>query len=276
MPDVAGHPEIYFRQVGDYDLAIRDAGAGEGLPLVLIHGFGGSINSWFLTQNALAAGRRVIAFDLPGHGSSCLHVGEGTLRAFASIVSHMLTEMELPRVHLMGHSLGGGIALSLAQLRPDQAASLSLIAPAALGAEVNAEFLYNFIEADDPAAMRLVLEKLVAAKILIGRKAVEDVLSNHNVAGVREALHHIVNACFDGSRQRQILRSVFTTTDIPAQVIWGVEDAILPASHGQGLSPRVTVHFLEGAGHMPQLEKAAEVNALIRSFLMRAEAEAGL
>ena len=81
--------------------------------MVLIHGFGGDLNNWLFTQPGLAETHRVIAFDLPGHGGSSKDVGAGDLAALSRIISAFLDVLDIPKAHLVGHSLGGGVALRI-------------------------------------------------------------------------------------------------------------------------------------------------------------------
>ena len=111
-------------------LRYLELGSGEGAPVLLLHGFGADLNTWMFNQPVLAEGRRVLALDLPGHGGSRRDVGAGDGAALSQAVEGFLTALDLGPLHLVGHSMGGAIAVLLAARRPDLVRTLTLIAPA--------------------------------------------------------------------------------------------------------------------------------------------------
>ncbi|MDN6041269.1 MAG: acetoin dehydrogenase dihydrolipoyllysine-residue acetyltransferase subunit [Acetobacter sp.] len=266
-PSSAPHPV----EVAGYTLKVREVGSGEGLPLLLVHGFGGDISNWLLTQDSLAKNRKVIAFDLPGHGASSKNVQDGSLAGLAKVVASLLDALGVSKAHVMGHSLGGGVALTVLRDAPEKVASLTLIAPATIGTHVNADFITGFTEAERNRAVQHELEKLVYNKALIGRKMVDAVVRARRLDGARDALRTIASACFDNDRQRDALLPVLEKTDIPVEVIWGQEDAILSADAAKTLPDKVEVHVLAESGHLPQMEKAADVNKIVEEFLEKSE-----
>jgi pyruvate dehydrogenase E2 component (dihydrolipoamide acetyltransferase) len=109
-----------------------------------------------------------------------------------------------------------------------------------------------------------VIEMLVADPSMVSADMVEDVLKFKRLDGAITALRAIADANFKGNTQRIALRDKLGALDIPVQVIWGEADRILPAKHAEGLPASVKVMTIAGAGHIPHLEKAAEVNAAIK------------
>ncbi len=254
---------------GGQSLRYLEAGTEhEGRPIVLIHGFGGDLNNWLFTQPALAEGHRVIALDLPGHGGSAKDVGAGDLSALSRAIVAFLDALDIPKAHLVGHSLGGAVALRIALDHPARVASLSLISPAGLGEEIDGAFIHDFIAASRRKQFQPVLEKLFVDPTLVGRDMADDLLKYKRLDGVQAALTAIEAANFGGGRQREILRDrLGELGTIPVQVIWGAEDRIIPAEQAQGLPSGVRAHVLEGAGHMPHMEKSAEVNRRLRELI---------
>ncbi|HEY2539233.1 MAG TPA: acetoin dehydrogenase dihydrolipoyllysine-residue acetyltransferase subunit, partial [Stellaceae bacterium] len=124
-----------------------EVGDGPRTPVILIHGFGGDLNSWMFVQPALAEARRTVALDLPGHGGSIKEVGSGDPDSFAETVEAAVTSLDIARAHFVGHSMGGAIAALVALRSPQRAASLTLIAPAGLGPEIDGEFIDGFVRA---------------------------------------------------------------------------------------------------------------------------------
>jgi pyruvate dehydrogenase E2 component (dihydrolipoamide acetyltransferase) len=248
-------------------LRYLELGSGDGVPLLLLHGFGADLNSWMFTQPALADGRRTIALDLPGHGGSAKDVGSGDAGALTAAVEAALPVLDLARVHLVGHSMGGAVAASLAARRPDRVASLSLIAAAGLGPEINAAFIDGFVGAARRRDVEAVLRLLVHDPALVSRTMVEDVLRYKRLDGVTAALETIARAWFPGGRQTLDLVAAVTGLPLPAQLIWGRDDRIIPVAHAEALAARLPVHILPEAGHLPHMEKSGAVNALIRRFI---------
>ncbi|KON62997.1 dihydrolipoyllysine-residue acetyltransferase component of acetoin cleaving system [Komagataeibacter europaeus] len=265
--DSAPADEPVMMTVGGHTLRVHERGEGDGTPLLLIHGFGGDLKNWMLNHAALAHGRRVIAFDLPGHGESSKDVGPGTLAFFADVTAQLLAQLKIEQAHVMGHSLGGGIALTLAQAAPQSVASLVLVAPAGLGPQINMTFINGFIEADRVRAVQDVLKYLVHDKSLIGRRMSDDVLRYKRLDGVQAALRTVADACFPGGHQGDDLRPVLAAVDVPVTVIWGREDEILPVTQADGLATAVERHILPDIGHMPQLESAGKVNEMVEEFM---------
>src|SRR5258708_27643402 len=99
---------------GGKQLRVFDLGGGEAAPVLLVHGFGADLNSWMFTQPALAEGRRVVALDLPGHGGSTKMLDGADESSFAAVIDRALAALGIERCHLVGHSMGGAIALNFA------------------------------------------------------------------------------------------------------------------------------------------------------------------
>jgi pyruvate dehydrogenase E2 component (dihydrolipoamide acetyltransferase) len=253
-------------EVGGKKLRRLRLGPQGGTPLLLLHGYGADMASWMFNQAALAEGRPVHALDLPGHGGSAKDVGEGSLQALAATVLAYMDAAAIPKAHLVGHSLGAAIALEITNVSPDRVAALTLIAPAGFGTEVSGEFIEGFQAESRSKKLRPVLEMLVADPGLISADMVEDVLKFKRLDGAQAALKTIAEANFSGSTQRIDLRDRLAGLTIPVQVIWGDSDRILPAKHAEGLPPNVKVTRIAAAGHIPHMEKANEVNALIKTL----------
>ncbi|MBK5436844.1 acetoin dehydrogenase dihydrolipoyllysine-residue acetyltransferase subunit [Pseudomonas sp. TH32] len=260
----ASGPSAQKLEVGGRLLRYLELGEG-GTPLVLVHGFGGDLNNWLFNHPALAAERRVVALDLPGHGESGKSLQTGDLDELSQAVLALLDHLKIDRVHLAGHSMGGLISLNVARVAPQRVASLTLIASAGLGTEINADYLQGFIEASNRNALKPQLVQLFSDPALVTRQMLEDMLKFKRLEGVDQALRQITGTLFGGGRQLVDLRSVVGQQ--PSLVIWGSEDAIIPAGHAQGLEAQVEI--LPGQGHMVQLEAAERVNQLMLAFLKK-------
>ncbi len=240
---------------------------GEGLKaVILLHGFGGDLNNWLFNHDALARKHAVYALDLPGHGGSSKDVGEGTLQSMAGVVHKFMDALKIDAAHLVGHSMGGAVALAFALAHPGRARSLALISSAGLGPEINAEYLEGFVASGRRKEIKPYLDLLFADPNLVSRQLVDDILKFKRLDGVEKALRTIMGAFVRGGRQSLVLRDRVSEIKAPLLLIWGQEDRIIPAGHAQGLSG-ASVHVLPGKGHMVQMEAAHEVNALIGAFL---------
>ncbi len=246
---------------------IRYLRRGEGAEsTILIHGFGGDLNTWMFNHEALATGHSVYALDLPGHGSSSKQVGDGTLEGFAKVVEDFLDILGLTKAHLAGHSMGGAVATIFAHKHPERCLSLTLIASAGLGPEIDGEYIRGFVSATRRNEIRPQLEKLFANPRLITRQMVDDTLKYKRLDGVEPALRTITAQFCPSDRQSVILREQISQLSMPVLVLWGSEDRILPSSHALNLPPHVRAEILEGQGHMVHMEAASKVNTVIRSF----------
>ena len=113
----------------------------------MIHGFGGDLSNWLFNHEELAQERTVYALDLPGHGGSSKQVGSGTSRRVYDLIGAVHGFVGLAKAHLVGHSMGGAVALEFALTHPDASPSLVLIASAGLGTEIDGEYINGFIAA---------------------------------------------------------------------------------------------------------------------------------
>jgi pyruvate dehydrogenase E2 component (dihydrolipoamide acetyltransferase) len=163
--------------------------------------------------------------------------------------------------------MGGAVAALLALRRPDLVSSLSLIASAGLGPEINGSFIDGFVHVARRREAVEILGLLVNDPALVSRTMVEDVLRYKRLDGVSAALARIAEAWFAGGRQLFDLTDRIATLAMPVQLIWGREDRIIPVGHAEALASRFPVHIVDQAGHLPHMEKAAEVNRLVKSFI---------
>ena len=254
-------------EVAGRRLRYLELGEGVDVPVLLVHGFGADLNTWMFTQPVLAAGRRAVALDLPGHGGSAKEVGAGDAESLTDAVEGALTALGVEQVHLVGHSMGGAIAALVALRWPGLVSSLTLIASAGLGPEINGSFIDGFVRAARRRETVEVLGLLVHDPALVSRTMVEDVLRYKRFDGVTAALAKIAEAWFGGGRQSLDLTDRIAALAMPVQLIWGREDRIIPVAHTEALAARLPVHILDTAGHLPHMEKAGEVNRLIEQFI---------
>lgn len=244
---------------------LRYSKMGEAAQVILlVHGFGGDADRWLFTQQPLSSNATVYALDLPGHGQSTKNVLDGSIDGLAKTVLAFMDELGISSAQLVGHSLGGAIALKVALINPSRVSRLDLIAPAGLGNEINNDYVQGFIATDNRKEMKGLLQKLVANPDLVNRSLVNDMLQFKRTDGVSDALKTI-SAGFigDDGNQNDIMKEELHRLTMPVRVIWGTKDEIIPSAHAESLPPNVEVSLLDGYGHLVQLEAASEVNALL-------------
>jgi pyruvate dehydrogenase E2 component (dihydrolipoamide acetyltransferase) len=265
----AAAPEPETIEAGGRRIRYLALGEGAGVPMVLIHGFGGDLNNWQFNQEALAAARPTYAIDLPGHGGSSKELGAGHVHvgALAGAVVDFMDAKGIAKAHLVGHSLGGAIALDLALNHADRVASVTAISSAGLGPEINMAYIDGFMAAGRRKQLQPVLEMLVADPAMVSREMIEDVLKFKRLDGVEAALNRIIEGTFAGGQQALQLTGRLGELAAPVQAIWGRQDRVIPVSHSEGLPSRVRVEVFDDAGHMVHMEKAADVNQLIERLV---------
>jgi pyruvate dehydrogenase E2 component (dihydrolipoamide acetyltransferase) len=272
VPDeAAGEPLVETADVGGRK--IRYAGAGQdGDVVLLVHGYGGDRNSWLFLQAPMAARYRVYALDLPGHGASAKDVGDGSVELLADAVTGVLDAIGARRAHLAGHSLGAAVALAAAAADPGRIGSLTLIAPAGFGREINAAYLRGFADAQTRRELKPLIGQLFADESLVTRQVIDDLLAYKRLDGVDEALHALLGTLLadDGTQRYAAAAAVAAIGGtVPVTVIWGTADRIIPSGQAESV-PGAACHLLDGAGHMPHMERPAEVQAVIEEAIASA------
>jgi pyruvate dehydrogenase E2 component (dihydrolipoamide acetyltransferase) len=273
VPDEAGGgPEVETADVGGRKIRYAGVG-GDGEVVLLVHGYGGDRNSWLFLQEPLAARHRVYALDLPGHGTSSKDVGDGSVSVLADAVIGVLDSIGAERAHLVGHSLGGAVAVAAATRDPRRIASLTLIAPSGFGPEINAAYLRGFAGAQTRRELKPVVGQIFADESLVTRQVVDDLLAYKRLDGVGEALHALLGALLlpDSDAQRTDAATAVAAFGgaVPVTVIWGTADRIIPAAQAASV-PGAARHLVDGAGHMPHMERPGAVQAAIEEAIAAA------
>ena len=237
--------------------------------ILLLHGFGGDLNSWQFNHNELSSSATVYALDLPGHGGSNKDVGIGDYDALSTVIYNFVETVGLGEVHLVGHSLGGAVALFLSNRYPDLVASLTLISSVGLGTKLNEEYISNFIRARTSRELRTVLEQIFYVRKKLSQSMIEQVLKYKRIDSVNSNLEIIAKECLDS--EARFLKQLSGQKEMrwPCQIIWGAEDQILQAPRSEWIPNEIKFNAIQGAGHMVHIEKAKEVNKLIVEFISK-------
>ncbi|MEL7030003.1 MAG: alpha/beta fold hydrolase, partial [Pseudomonadota bacterium] len=214
-----------------------------------------------------AADYSVYALDLPGHGASSKEVGDGSVSMLSDSVLAFMDALDLGAAHLVGHSLGGAVVLSVCDKARDRVRSLGLIAPAGLGEKADGDSLTNFVNADRRKSMKAALAALFGDESFVNRDMIESSLRYKRLDGVPEALTKISAGAFAGGKQVTIFADKVASFDVPMLAIWGEDDAILSPDDASVVEGVATVVKLPGVAHMPHMQAASEVNAALKTHL---------
>ena len=261
--------QYLFTEVGGLRVRYADRGFGDSVVL-LLHGFGGDLDNWMFNLDSLAEKHRLLALDLPGHGQSVKTNVDPSLSGMATFVRKFLDVLSVSSVHVIGHSMGGAIAMQLASDSPETVKSLGLICSAGLGPDINSDYLRGFVEAQSQQELKLVLEQLFADESLVNLQLVNNLLNYKRMDGVEASLNALSETLISAGEQTFLTDNI-VASGIPVLVIWGKQDRIIPVSHAQNYSAAggfcVEVEIFDSAGHMVHMEKAYEVNRSLLNFL---------
>jgi 4,5:9,10-diseco-3-hydroxy-5,9,17-trioxoandrosta-1(10),2-diene-4-oate hydrolase len=271
-------PDVYV-SVGH--VATRYCVAGEyGPPVVLIHGFGGGAEDWAYNITALATRHRVYALDLVGCGRTDKPAIRHSLPNFARFVAAFLTTVGVERAHLVGHSMGGAVALTFARLFPNRLHSLVLVSSAGLGSEVSTgsrlatmPLLGDLLIRPGRLAIKAYLRQAIFDRAMITEQAVSILVERGAMPGARASALAILRALVSirGAR-REVVRSLvenLATIAAPTLVVWGENDRVVPVARGELAAraiPDAELRVFARCGHAPQYECADAFNALILAF----------
>jgi pimeloyl-ACP methyl ester carboxylesterase len=264
--------------------------AGSGPPLLLLHGIANNCQTWADVIPRLAESHTVIAPDLLGHGESDKPRGDYSIAGYANGLRDLTSVLDIEQATIVGHSLGGGIALQFAYQFPERCERLALVGSGGLGPELSA----GLRAATLPGA-ELVLGALtgISGPLRVGLQGVGRIgrvarlQRLHDLAEAGDALL----ALKDVEARRAFLRTLRGVADargqavsaldrlylanaVPMLVIWGSRDPIVPALHAETvreLVPTARVEVFQGAGHWPHLDDPERFCDVLLDFIAGTE-----
>jgi len=254
-------------------VAYRDEGSGE--VLLLVHGMGGSSASWSGVIPLLAAKYRVIAPDLLGHGESDKPRGDYSVGAFAVLLRDLLDALGVRRVTVVGHSLGGGIAMQFAHQHRQYCKRMVLISSGGFGGDVGRLLRLLSLPGSEP-----VLPLIASPHANLAGNALRALMGSSDRFKARPSLSNRDN-------RQAFLRTLRSVVDfrgqavsalnrlclhgvLPALIISGDQDRVIPVEHARAAHqtlPNSRLHIMSGVHHHPPTERPEAVARLIDDFV---------
>jgi pimeloyl-ACP methyl ester carboxylesterase len=249
--------------------------------VILIHGFVGYIENWEDNITALAQGRKVYALDLPGFGRSDKPEARFSIPYFADFVKDFMIVQDIDKATLIGLSMGGAIVLQFALQYPHQVEKMVLVDSGGLGKEVlissriaSLPILGELLSRPNRQGSAQVFKQIFYNQDLITDQMIEEGYEMSSLPGAQRCgLSTLRTSCniwgVKGNALRPI-RDHLEEIEVPSLVIWGAQDRILPVAHAHLAAkrlPNARLHIFDPCGHMPNMERAEEFNALVTDFL---------
>jgi pimeloyl-ACP methyl ester carboxylesterase len=257
--------------------------AGSGPVLLLIHGMAGTCANWESVIEPLAIDHTVIAPDFPGHGASAPGGGDYSLGALASALRDLMLSLGHERATLVGHSLGGGVAMQFTYQFPEMAERLVLVSSGGLGPDVSPILRAAALPGADlfisaTAGVGRQIGSVIGRGLgLIGMRPSADLAEiTRGYATLsdpdrRKAFLATLRSVVDTEGQRvAALDRLYLAETLPLLIIWGENDPIIPVEHGReahAALPSSRLEIFEDTGHVPMLERPGRFIAALERFL---------
>lgn len=260
------------------------ATSGQGPVLLLVHGIGASHEHWRHLLAPLARRHTVIAPDLPGHGRSDPTAGDYSVGGLAAGLRDLLLLLGHPRATIVGHSLGGGVAMQFAYQFPEHCDRLVLVDSGGLGREVS--WMLRLLAAPGVEyALPLVFPSFAShlgnnivqllhgagfrnARALEMWRAYASLTNPENRKAFVRTLHAVIEP---GGQSVSAMDRLYLTARMPTLIIWGDQDDIIPVSHAHAAHeaiPGSQLEIIEGAGHFPHVEEPIRFVEILSDFMV--------
>lgn len=277
-------PQLQFRTVHGYRRAFRIAGSGP--VILLIHGIGDNSTTWSMVQSRLAQRFTVIAVDLLGHGESDKPRADYSVAAYANGMRDLMSVLDIERATVVGHSLGGGVAMQFAYQFPHLVERLVLVGAGGVTKDVNILLRVASLPMGSEALALLRLPLVLPTLQVLGRAAgmvLGSTAIGHDLPDVLRILEGLpepmASAAFTRSLRAVVdwrgqsvtmLDRCYLTQSVPVQIIWGHDDVVVPVSHAKmahAAMPGSQLEIFERSGHFPFHDDPDRFIAVVERFI---------
>jgi len=277
-------PTLQYRTIHGYRRAFRVAGTGPAI--LLIHGIGDNSTTWDTVQSKLAQRFTVIAPDLLGHGKSDKPRADYSVAAYANGMRDLLSVLDIENVTVIGHSLGGGVAMQFAYQFPQLVERLILVGAGGVTKDVNIALRIASVPMGSEALALLRLPMVLPALQVIGRVGgalfgstgvgrdlpeVVRILADLPEPTASSAFARTLRAVVDWRGQVvTMLDRCYLTESVPVQLIWGSRDSVIPVEHAKmahSAMPGSQLEVFEGSGHFPFHDDPDRFVELVEKFI---------
>ena len=277
-------PELQFRTIHGYRRAFRIAGSGPAL--LLIHGIGDNSTAWEPVHAQLARRFTVIAPDLLGHGQSDKPRADYSVAAYANGMRDLLSVLGIDKVTVVGHSLGGGVAMQFAYQFPQLVDRLVLVGAGGVTKDVNIALRFAALPVGGEALALLRLPMVLPALQTVGRLLEAVIGSTGPGRDIPNALRILADlpeprasAAFTRTLRAVVdwrgqvvtmLDRCYLTESVPVQLVWGDQDVVIPVSHAHmahAAMPGSRLEIFAGSGHFPFHDDPARFVELVENFI---------
>jgi len=277
-------PSLQYRTIHGYQRAFRIAGSGPAI--LLIHGIGDNSTTWNVIHAKLAQRFTVIAPDLLGHGKSDKPRADYSVAAYANGMRDLLSVLDIERVTIVGHSLGGGVAMQFAYQFPQLVERLILVSAGGVTKDVNFVLRLASLPMGSEALAVLRLPLVLPAVQIAGRvvgKAIGTTALGHDLPNMLRVLNDLpertASAAFSRTLRAVVdwrgqivtmLDRCYLTDTVPVQIIWGTKDAVVPVRHARmahAAMPGSRLEIFDGSGHFPFHHDPARFIEVVERFI---------
>ncbi|MEM8823205.1 MAG: acetoin dehydrogenase dihydrolipoyllysine-residue acetyltransferase subunit [Pseudomonadota bacterium] len=249
--DTEARPEPPTSQTGD--LHVYSSGTGDAPAWLMIHGFAADAHQWTPLADRLGQTAPIHRIDLPNHGRS----PRRTISDFVDLVAQLRTSFDAlggSPVRLIGHSLGGAVALALADTRPRQIKDLTLIAPAGLDPRIDGDILQGIARSTKAESLGPWIRQLTGDPASLSDAYIRAAAKSRSDPAQRHAQTVMLDALFPDGTCAFDLTAALDRVTCPTRILWGRADRVTPwqaALHAPG---RVALNLFDGIGHLPHVE----------------------
>ncbi|MDZ7577690.1 MAG: alpha/beta fold hydrolase [Candidatus Nanopelagicales bacterium] len=258
---------------------------GRGPVLLLLHGIGMNHKTWLPVIPSLAKNFTVIAPDMLGHGESDKPRADYSIGGFANGVRDLLSVLDIPSVTIVGHSLGGGVAMQFAYQYPQLTDRVVLVASGGLGRSVNPVIRSLTLPGSGAVlaavTMRALRSLTVPTLVKLHRSGLPLTADMHGLAEVYDSLgdkrsrvifRHVLRAAVDWRGQLvTMIDRAYLAQHMPSMVIWGARDIVIPVKHAfaaNELLPGSLLKVFKDSGHLPHADEPERFAECLTDFVM--------